>query len=562
MTSRLRQILACLVLALATAAAYGEIGNHQFIQFDDAYYLTENPAMREGLSRTGIIWAFTTTRAGSWTPLSWLSHLLDCQLFGLQPRGHHLVNLVFHLANTLLLFLWLQRVTRALGPAFLVAALFAWHPLHVESVAWVAERKDVLSAFFWLLTLWAYWWYTKRPGGGGYGLVLVCFTLGLLAKPMLVTLPLTLFLLDYWPLGRGLPGRGASRGLLLEKIPLLVLSALFGLVTLYAQQGVGAVARLEEIDFSSRVANACVAYVWYIWKMFWPTRLAVLYPHPLDTPLWQALGAALILALISFWTIWRGRRYPYLAVGWLWYLVTLAPVIGLVQVGNQAWADRYTYVPLIGLFIMAAWGARDLTANLPGARVLRPLGAGIILTALLVCTMFQVRLWQDSVTLFEHTLALTRDNFVIQNNLGVALASQGKWQEAAPHFLEALRLDPNNARAQNKRGEDFFTQGRIREAAARFRRAIKLKPDLASAYNNLGRVEAHQGRMEQALARFQQAIDLDPNFAGAYKNLGFAWVTLGKKRQAAAALTKVLEINPNDREAQQILQELRTEGND
>lgn len=563
MTPRAWQILACIVLVLATVAAFGEVRQHQFIQFDDVYYLTENPAVQEGLTPKSTIWAFTTTRAGNWTPLTWLSHVLDVQIFGLRPGGHHLTNLIFHVANTLLLFLWLLRATRALGPAFLVAALFAWHPLHVEPVAWVAARKDVLSTFFWLLTMWAYLGYGERPGWGRYGLALFCFTLGLMAKPMLVTLPLALLLLDYWPLGRWTSSGSSARGLILEKLPLLALAAVFSIVTLYAQEQVGAVAPLGEISVSSRVATALVAYVWYPLKMFWPAGLAVLYPHPLDAiPLWQAVFAGLILALVSILAVWRTRRYPYLPVGWLWYLVTLAPVIGLVQVGNQAWADRYSYIPLIGLFILAAWGARDLTAGLPGARVLRPLGTGIILAALLILTIFQVRLWRDSVTLFEHTLRVTGDNPVIHHNLGVALAAQGQRDLAANHFLEALRLSPGNARARNRLGEELFAQGKIAEAAAKFHQAIKLKPDLAAAHNNLGRVYAHQGKMDKALARFQKAIDLDPNFAAAYKNLGMALATRGEKRKAMEMLVKAFEINPGDSEAHQILQDLKTRGND
>jgi len=563
MTSRGWQILACITLVLATFAAFGEVINHQFIQFDDLYYLAENPAVQEGLTPKSIIWAFTTTRGGNWIPLTWLSHLLDVQIFGLRPGGHHLTNLSFHIANTLLLFLWLLRATRALGPAFLVAALFAWHPLHVEPVAWAAARKDVLSTFFWLLTMWAYLRYGERPGWGRYGLVLLCFLLGLMAKPMLVTLPFVLLLLDYWPLGRWGSRGIAARSLILEKLPLLVLAVLFGMVTLYAQKEVGAVAPLGEIPLSSRIATALAAYVWYPLKTFWPTRLAVLYPHPLDAlPLWQPLGAGLILALVSLVIIRLSRRYPYLPVGWLWYVGTLLPVIGLVQVGNQAWADRYTYVPLIGLFIMAAWGARDLTAGLPGARLLRPLGAGIILTALLILTLRQVSYWRDSVTLFEHTLAVTSDNFVIRHDLGVALAKEGKEEQAAPHFLEALRLNPYNARAQNRLGEDLVAQGRIEEGIAKFARAVKLKPDFPEAYNNLGLAYAGQGRINQALVMFHQAIDLDPGFAAAYKNLGLALATRGENRKAVAMLTKAVAINPGDSEAQQILQDLKAQGND
>lgn len=596
MTKRHWKIIACIFLVAATLAVYGEVRNHQFIYLDDGAYVFDNPAVRKGLTLKGVAWACTTLHAGYWMPLTWLSHMLDCQVFGLSPGGHHLTNLVFHLANTLLLFLWLQRATGALGPAFLVAALFALHPLHVESVAWVAERKDVLSTFFWLLTMWAYLWYGERRGWGRYLLVVLCFGLGLMAKPMLVTLPFVLLLLDYWPLNRlglglevilreGPGGRGPlppaadslprkivmrmspqgvpGRGLVWEKMPLLVLSALISAVAIYAQKEVGALAQLGELPLSSRVATSLVAYVWYPLKMLWPSPLAVLYPHPLDTiSLWQALGAGLVLALISLGVFWQTRRHPYLLVGWLWYLGTLVPVIGLVQVGNQAWADRFTYVPLIGLFIIAAWGLRDLTAAWPGARWLRPLGAGIILAALMICTWFQVHLWRDSVTLFEHTLGVTGDNPVIHNNLGVALASQGKKEQAFFHFIEALRLNPNNARARNRLGEKLVAQGKMEEALAMFQRAVKIRPDFGEAYNNLGKVYAHQGKIDQARAMFQKAIDLDPNFAEAYKNLGLALATQGKKREAVEMLEKAVRINPNFADAQEMLNRLKAQGPD
>jgi len=560
MTPRQWRLIACIFLILATWAVYGEVRHHQFIQLDDGAYVLENPRVSGGLTSSGIVHAFTTLHAGYWIPLTWLSHMVDCQLFGLSPGGHHLTNLLFHIANSLLLFLWLNRATRALGPSFLVAALLALHPLHVESVAWVAERKDVLSTFFWLLTMWAYLRYAELPVGGRYLLVLICFSLGLMAKPMLVTLPLALLLLDFWPLGR--QGVAVKR-LVLEKAPLLVLSALFGLVTIYAQREAGALAGLGELPLAARVATALAAYAWYPLKMFWPSHLAVLYPEPLEAiPLWQALGAGLILALVSLGVARQSRRRPYLPVGWLWYLGTLFPVIGLVQVGDQVWADRFTYVPLIGLFIMAAWGGRDLTASWPGVRVLRAAGAAIVLAALGICTLLQVQLWRDSETLFAHTLRVTGDNPVIHHNLGVALAVQGRREEAGPHFLEALRLNPNNARGQNRLGEELFNQGKIEEALARFKRAVKRKPDFPGAYNNLGRVYAHQGKMDRAMAMFQKAIGLDPNFAAAYKNWGLALATQGKKQEAMERLGRAVELDPDNGEARRILQDLKTQGLD
>jgi len=424
--------------------------------------------------------------------------------------------------------------------------------------------------------MWAYLWYVERPAWGRYLLILLCFGLGLMAKPMLVTLPLALLLLDYWPLNRRASGpesilREEARGrwprlsrlcrpLIWEKAPLLVLSVLVSMVTIYAQKESGALARLGELPLSDRVATALVAYVWYPFKMLWPSRLAVLYPHPLDTmPLWLALGAGLILALISILIVRLTRRHPYLLVGWLWYLGTLVPVIGLVQVGDQAWADRFTYLPLIGLFIIFAWGARDLTAGWPGARVLCPLGAGIILAALLVCTFFQVRLWRDSITLFEHTLRVTGDNPLIHHNLGVAFATQGRMEQAVPHFIEALRLNPYNARAQNRRGQDLVAQGKIAAGIARFQRAVKLKPDFVEAYNHLGLAYARQGKIDQAMAMFQKAIALDPNFAEGYKNLGLALACQGKKQEAMEILGKAVRINPDNLEAQNVLQVLKNQ---
>ena len=403
MSQRSWKIIACLFLAWATLTVYAGVRDHQFINFDDDLYVTENLPIQDGLSLRGLVWAFTTTHASFWHPMTWLSLMLDSQLYGLNPARFHLTNLLLHLANTLLLFLWLNRTTRALGASFLVAALFALHPLHVESVAWVTERKDVLSTFFWMLTMWAHVWYVEGPGVGRYLLTLACFVLGLMAKPMLVTLPFVLLLLDFWPLGRLMPavaGAGAAQpsgqrvtlaGLVWEKAPLFALTVLFCMVTYYAEDKSGALSLLPDLPLTTRLSNALVAYVTYLGKMFWPTRLAVFYPHPENAiPLWQGLGAGLTLAFLSLVIIWQTRRRPYLLVGWLWYLGTLVPVIGLVQVGKYALADRFTYVPLIGVFIMVAYGAAELTARWRPARFLVPVGAGVVLSGLMICTWQQV----------------------------------------------------------------------------------------------------------------------------------------------------------------------------
>jgi Tfp pilus assembly protein PilF len=595
MSSRRWQIAACLLLVVATLAVYGQLRNHQFINYDDNVYVYDNPPVQAGLTLKGLAWAFTTNHAGYWLPLTWLSHMLDCQLFGLNPGDHHLTNLVFHMANSLLLFLWLLYLTPSLGCSFMVAALFALHPMHVESVAWVAERKDVLSTFFWLLTMWAYIWYVKRPGLGRYLLILVGFSLGLMAKPMLVTLPFVLLLLDYWPLARlsfqggraaaaasPPPGPGvALKRLVWEKAPLFGLAALFSLVTFYTQKAVGALWTGKTLPFTMRLANALVAYVSYLGKMFWPARLAVLYPHPgPNLPLWPAVAAGLGLAALSFLALRLARRHPYLPVGWLWYLGTLVPVIGLVQVGRQAMADRFTYVPSIGLFIAVVWGTAALAARWRAPRFLLPVGAGVVLSALAVCSWVQVGYWRDSISLYEHTLKVTGSNPVIQNNLGEAWAAQGQLAQAVAHYRAALRLQPDFAQAhynlgvafgaqgqlaqaagqyraalrlkpdfpeaQNNLGEVLAAQGKLAQAEAQYRAALRLRPDLAVTRNNLGVALANQGKIDAAITQFQKAIQLKPDYADAYFNLGLAFLNKGDDAQANTVFQNFLKINPDN----------------
>jgi protein O-mannosyl-transferase len=555
-------IIACLFLVVATLAVYAEVKNHQFV-YDDYLYITGNPQVQDGLTLKGLSWAFTSLQGGNWHPLTWLSFMVDSQLFGLHSGGFLLTNLLFHIANALLLFLWLLRTTRAPGPSFLVAALFALHPLHVESVAWATERKDVLSTFFWLLTMWAYLWYAERPRLGRYLLILVCFSLGLMAKPMLVTLPFVLLLLDYWPLGRlslrgpaaaaasPKPGPGVTiKRLVWEKSPLLVISALFSVVAFYAQKVVGAVMTLHALPIPNRLANAMVAYVRYLGKMFWPAHLAVLYPHPGYTlPIWQALLAGLALAVLTLWALRQARRHPYLPVGWLWYLGTLLPVIGIVQVGEQAMADRFTYVPSIGLFIMVAYGMAELTARWRVPRFLLPLGAGVVLSALIICTWVQVSYWRDDISLYEHTLKVTRRNPIIQNNLGLGLALQGNLDQAMGHYAEALRLKPDYALAHNNLGMALAAQDKWDQAIAQYTEALRLKPDNPEAHNNLGVALAKQGKMDQAVAQYTEAVRLNPDSAEAHNNLGVALVALGKMDQAVAQYVEALLLKPDYAEA-------------
>jgi len=502
------RLLVCVFLAVATLAVYWQVESYEFVNYDDDDYISDNSHVQQGLTGDSIIWAFTATHVANWHPLTWLSHMLDCQLYGMNPTGHHLTNVFFHLVNTLLLFLVLEWMTGALWRSGFVAALFALHPLHVESVAWVAERKDVLSTMFWMLTMWAYLGYTKRPGVKRYLLILLFFALGLMAKPMLVTLPFVLLLLDYWPLGRiwlgqsGIEHPVANQAniaakkprtqvfrLLLGKTPLFALAAVSSVVTFVVQKSGGAVKALEAYPFNIRITNAMVSYFRYISKAIWPQKLAILYPHPGQSlPMWHAALAGLLLVVISTVVIRAGRRCPYLPVGWLWYVGTLVPVIGLVQVGEQAMADRYTYVSLIGLFIIIAWGVPDLTAKYHYGKSALALAAASLLVALMVCSSLQVKHWKNSVTLFEHTVSVTANNPTAHYNLSLALGKKGMLQESMKHSYETLRIRPNYADAHNNLGVALTKQGRLQEAVFHFTEALRINPEYGKARRNLDKV--------------------------------------------------------------------------
>ncbi len=564
-----REILICLFLVLATLTVYWQVGNYEFVNFDDDKYIIENFHVQKGLTRDSVIWAFTATHVSNWHPLTWLSHMLDFQLYGLNPSGHHLTNVFFHLVNTLLLFLVLKLMTGALWRSGLVAALFAVHPLHVESVVWVAERKDVLSTLFWMLTLWAYLGYTKRPGVKRYLVILLAFALGLMAKPMLVTLPFVLLLLDYWPLKRielgqsaiGLPaasqpstiankpGAQAFR-LLLEKTPMFVLAAVSSVVTFIVQKSGGAVGALETYPFKIRMANALLSYVIYLKKMIWPQNLAVFYPHPGQSlPMWQAAGAGLLLVVVSIAVIRAGRRYPYLPVGWLWYVGTLVPVIGLVQVGDQAMADRYTYVSLIGLFIVVAWGVPDVARSWRYGKSALALATGSLLVALMVSTSLQLKHWKNSLTLFDHALSVTENNYLAHLNFGAALADQERTEEAITHYHRSLQIAPNYAKAYNNLGLALAQQGKNDEATAHYLKALQLNPDYARAHNNLGVVLTRTGEFEKAIAHYYEALTLEPDWVEVYNNLANAFLTQGKFDQAIFYYSEILRLKPNYAEA-------------
>jgi tetratricopeptide (TPR) repeat protein len=531
----------------ATVGVYGQVCRFEFVNLDDDRYVTENAHVQAGLTIQNVQWAFTTGDVANWHPLTWVSYFIDYEIFGLDPGGYHLVNVFFHVLNALLLFEALRIMTRNFWPSAFVALLFALHPLHVESVAWIAERKDVLSTFFALLTLISYRWYALRPGLRRYGLVLVLFALGLMAKPMLVTLPCVVLLLDYWPLGRlaapGLdprvPGVVWWRAVL-EKVPLLVLSAISSGITLYVQsQGTVATSALSD---GVRVLNAPVAYVHYIGKMFWPFRLAVYYPYPDALPWWQPLGAFALLVAVSTAVLLLRRRY--LVVGWLWYLGTLVPVIGVVQVGAQAVADRYTYVPLIGLFIMLAWGAADLMS----ARRIPPAAAGaaavLVLAGLMSLTAVQARHWHDSKRLYEHSLQCIANNSFMQYNLGLAYYQDNNLDEAIDRFREALRITPQFANAQINLGKALAQQGRADEAVACFRDRLKRDPEDIHAHESLGILLAKQDQAEEAIQHLSEVARMDPRREGIHFNLANLLARRGRVEEAIVNYRQALRNEP------------------
>ena len=539
----------CAVLAIATFAAYWKLHSNGFILFDDDRYVTENEHVLKGLGRESVSWAFTTTEQANWHPLTWLSHMLDVQLFGLDAGGHHMTSLLFHTLNGVLLLLLLFRMTGALWRSAMVAALFALHPLHVESVAWIAERKDVLSTLFWLLTLGAWLVYLKSKKTVPYALTLVFFALGLMSKPMLVTLPFTLLLLDYWPLQRlTLPMRGrwdTVKGLIWEKAPLFVMSAVSCVITVIAQKKGGAVESLEQVTAVGRAANAAHAYASYLGKTVFPSSLAVFYPHPhTDLITASAVAAFLGLAGVTVLVARLWKSAPYLPFGWLWYVGTLVPVIGLVQVGDQAMADRYTYMPLIGIFIAVVWGVADITK---GSRVLRPAAAAAalaVLGALFALTRVQTGYWSNDETLFSHALAVTPDNVVARNTLGLALFERGRTREAVANYLEALRIEPNFPEVHNNLGNALVAEGRFEEAVAHFNQALRAKPDALRAMNNLGLALVKLNRLPEALGYFEEAVRRDPDFADAQSNLGNALSGLGRMDEAVEHYRQALRLKP------------------
>jgi Tfp pilus assembly protein PilF len=521
-------LLISAVLVAATLVAYEPIRHNDFVMYDDDDYVVENPNVNGGITWPSVKWAFTQQYAANWHPLTWLSHMLDCEIYGLNPLGHHITNVLIHIVNCLLLFLLLSKMTGAVWRSAFVAAVLALHPVHVESVAWAAERKDVLSGLFWMLTILAYIRYTEQPNIKRYALVALAFAMGLMAKPMLVTLPFVLLLLDYWPLGRLLNFKGSILNLLLEKVPLLVLSALSCVMTLVAQHGGGAVVSLESCPLSVRVISALGCYFSYIAKMFYPKGLAVLYPPPAqittDTAVMAIMGTVVLLALWG-----KGRRW--LVVGLLWYIGTLVPVSGLVQVGSQIMADRYTYLPSIGAFIIVAWGAAEIFAKLPHPKPAAAAAAVAALIAMVLMTRIQVSYWRDSPTLFTRAIAVTKNNHVIKYNYGLYLCRQGQYEEGIRLFKESVLMCPEYPEAQQSICWALLAQKKFDEAIVCFGDALKERndwPKMYMMYYHLGLAYEQKGDFALAETNYRKAITLNPNFVPAQDSLTSVLAKQGK----------------------------------
>ena len=537
----------CVILAAIVLVAFSPTLRNGFVGYDDSEYIIDNVHVNTGLNRQNIVWAFTAAHSSNWHPLTWLSHALDCTLFGLNPTGHHLTSLLLHIANTILLFLWLSGATGYVARSAFVAAVFGLHPLHVESVAWVAERKDVLSTFFWLLTLIAYGAYAKRPAVSRYVLVAALFTAGLMSKQMLVTVPLLLLLLDWWPLER----RQSWQRLVIEKLPLMFLAALASAVAFWTQRQSGAAATTEQLPASLRLSNAVVSYVRYLWKTIWPVDLAVFYPFPADgIPTWKVAASLLVLAVVSWLAFTARKRRPWLAAGWLWYVLTLLPVIGIVQVGMQAIADRYMYVPMIGLLIAVTWECAARPSRL------LPVVAGLVLAMCVVLSLRQIRVWEDGVTLFTHAIAVTQDNFVAHDNLGVELDRRGRFDEALDHYRETLRIKPgdrygeqNYAQATFEKGARLFAAGNLPEALETFREGLRYRPRNALAHTYLGLILTQQRQLPAAIAELRKAIAIEPALARAHMGLGVALAWSGDAVEAAKAFRGTLRHDPSNVEA-------------
>lgn len=541
-----KTLFVCALIAVIVLGVFAPALGNGFVGYDDGDYVAGNPHVRSGLSRENLIWALTASHANNWHPLTWISHQADSTLFGLEPRGHHLTSVVLHAINTALLFWWLNSVTGRLMPSAFVALGFGLHPLRVESVAWVAERKDVLSTLFWMLTLIAYTMWVRKRGAALYALTAAFLAAGLLAKQMLVTLPAALLILDWWPLRREEP----VRRLVMEKLPLLALSAIFSAVAITVQSATGAASSLDRLPLGPRLENALVSSVGYLGKIAWPMDLSVFYPFPLGgIPAWKVAGATVALITISVIALQQREKRPWLAAGWAWYILTLLPVIGIVQVGMQSMGDRYTYVPMIGLLLAIVWEASAWPR-------LGPAAGGLVLAAWSALTIRQIPVWKDGVTLFTQALRADSENFVAHDNLGVELDRRGQFEEALHHYRETLRIKPgdrngesNFALASFAKGERLAAAGKQDEALAVFREGLRYRPRHALARVHVGRILSAKQQPAEALREFDTAIEIEPSLAAAHMGRGVVLAQSNRPTEARAAFEKTVEIEPNHVEA-------------
>jgi tetratricopeptide (TPR) repeat protein len=556
LTENARKWIVVSILSVLVTSLYWQVGEFAFVNIDDIQYVYKNSPVLQGLTKESVAWAFTTFDAANWHPLTWLSHMADVESFGLDAGWHHRVNLLLHLLNTALLFLVLQRMTGGLWQSAFVAALFGVHPLHVESVAWVAERKDLLSTLFWILTMGAYVRYVRSPGAGRYVLVAACFASGLMCKPMLVTMPFALLLLDWWPLGRLGGGPISPKEvfrLFREKIPLVVLSAASCAITYVAQVEGGAVKLLGVVPTGLRVSNAIVSYARYLVKTVWPASLAVFYPHPASLhagiPAWQVAGAALLLAGCSILALRQCRCRSYLAVGWFWYLGTLVPVIGLVQVGGQAFADRYTYVPLIGIFLIVAWGIPEALGGWRHRKAALAVASVAAVAVFSAATWNQAGTWRNDFTLNGQALRVTEKNWLAWNNLGVAFEKAGRPDQAIAYYREAVRIRPDYSYAWYNLGSIYGNIGQQRQAIASYRETVKADPEFADAWNNMGAAYSILGQYQEAIVSYREAVRVRPDYANAWYNLGLVYVLLNRPEMALDISRQLRRIDPEKSEA-------------
>jgi len=534
-------------LTVAICSVYLQVKDHQFINFDDDHYVTENSHVLSGLNLENIKWAFTSVyESANWHPLTWISHMMDVRIFGMNPGMHHLTNVIFHVLNSILLLIVLNKMTGALWRSAAVATLFALHPLHVESVAWIAERKDVLSTFFWMLTMLAYHRYVVSRTISKYLLMILFFGLGLMAKPMLVTLPFVLLLLDFWPLKREeLNLKINPQRLILEKVPLMIMALAASRVTFYAQSVGGSVISLERVSFASRIQNVIISYVAYLWKMVWPLNLAVFYPYPKQFNILTVVMCLLLLIAITVIVLMSARRLPYLVMGWFWYLGTLVPVIGIVQVGIQSMADRYTYIPLIGIFVMVAWGIPELLDKWQLKKIALATLTGIVIPILIVCSWIQVGYWKNSNILFEHALEVTVNNYLAHTSLASTLIEQGDLDGAIKHCTEALRINPKYTYAYNNMGRALRKKGDIQGSIEQYKQSLKINPHFIPIYLILGRALVEEKHYNEAVNQFQECLKIDPQNCDVYNSLGNIMQERGNLDDAIKYYMKALQIDPH-----------------